>query len=105
MVLFIIPAVVIPFTGISPQHAWIPLMLCFVVIYVFVLSFASLRADKHIWKQSEEPKEPTEIIVDDGKTRCPSCGSPYDLNDYREDVSEIFCSACKAKINNFEPEH
>lgn len=100
MILFIIPAIIIPFTGISPQHAWIPLMLSVGVIFVFVLSFASLRADKHIWKKAAESNEPIEIIVDDGKTRCPNCGTPYDLNDYRDDVSEIFCSSCKNKITS-----
>ena len=33
------------------------------------------------------------------KTRCPNCGTPYDPNDYRDDVLEIFCSACKTKLN------
>lgn len=48
---------------------------------------------------SAEPNEPIKMIVNDGKTRCPNCGTPYDLNDYRDDVLEIFCSACKTKLN------
>lgn len=40
-----------------------------------------------------------ENIPNDGRTRCLECGTPYDLNDYREGAKEIFCSTCKEKLN------
>ena len=30
---------------------------------------------------------------------CPSCGTPYNLNDYRGDAGKIFCSTCKIPLN------
>ena len=55
-------------------------------------------------KITDEPEEGNEAtdqeedIIDDGKTRCPECRTPYDIRDYRKDASEILCSACKTRL-------
>ncbi len=33
-----------------------------------------------------------------GRSHCPTCGSVYELADYRPDAEHIFCSACKAEL-------
>ena len=48
--------------------------------------------------KKQESISQEEVVTNDGQTRCPECGTPYDLNDYRKDIAEIFCSACKAKL-------
>ncbi len=35
--------------------------------------------------------------------QCPSCGSKYNPNDYREDITEIKCSACGASLSTENP--
>lgn len=66
----------------------------------FLARFTASLIRQSVSQKIEERKEEKKNrpIPDDGKTRCPECGTPYDLNDYREDVEEIFCSTCKAKL-------
>ncbi len=42
----------------------------------------------------KEKKTVTESL----KLACPSCGHPYSLADYREDVQAMFCSKCRAQL-------
>ena len=31
--------------------------------------------------------------------QCPECNMPYRLDDYREDIENIFCSRCKTELS------
>ncbi|MFA5689346.1 MAG: hypothetical protein WC959_09410 [Kiritimatiellales bacterium] len=52
--------------------------------------------------KKQEFTAPDKVIINDGRTRCPECGAPYDIKDYRDDVAKIFCSTCKAQLNKIE---
>jgi hypothetical protein len=47
---------------------------------------------------TSEDKSMQDGAVEDARMRCPRCGKPYRLEDYRTDVAHIFCAACKSEL-------
>jgi hypothetical protein len=71
---------------------------------IYLQARASQLYQEHLDEQRVQIAEtkvavPAWINFRDGKVRnCPSCGHPFNLNDYREDAEEIFCSACNTQL-------
>ena len=57
------------------------------VVMIWAFAFAS-------W-----PRAAAAVVADaPGALTCPECATPYDPSDYRTDVAEIYCSACRAQL-------